>query len=180
MLWRIALVALALQPCFAESVTGILYHESGGQGREPAGNVTLFANGRTYDFDGSALVIRSVRSKSSTCQEPGAMWTMEFSRTRNKRDELLWMNQIHCTGGVDPFIHEAWKLARNHLRQRNGQTCLFVREVVPQKSVRFEAGIDCQLQEGYGLPFEDFELSILVTKSGSKFVVAEVKRSATR
>jgi len=93
------------------TVTGVLYGETGGNGKYPARAIRLAVRGHVYYLEYAAEYVRR-RFPNNTCWEPGAIWTVDIVELR----DLSPVSNPECTGRTDKSVHEAFAFVRDYLK----------------------------------------------------------------
>ena len=109
--------------CRGETVKGVLYHETGGQGANPVRAILFAVRDRVYYLEYSPRYLKP-RISTNACWEPGAIWTVWVTELRDRGE----LTDAECAGVLDTSVHAPFVLIRDYLNSlaKNPGTSLAV------------------------------------------------------
>lgn len=134
-----------------QSIVGVVYSNTIGNGRHAAGSVDLGVDGKVVKLNYAAPLDQHF--SGVVCNEIGAIWTVDVQRF----DNSLYIKSVSCAGQFDKDIHESWALVRDYLsglprsvsrsvalsaRYRSSREFALFREQVNSHELNFYFGSD--------------------------------------
>jgi hypothetical protein len=108
----LAFLALGLLSlCSAESATGVLFGETGGQGANPVRAVKLAVMEHVYYLEYAPRFFRP-KFRTAGCWDIGSVWDVEVTAL----NDLGELTAATCAGDIDPASHAAATLVRQYLK----------------------------------------------------------------
>ncbi|HJT86528.1 MAG TPA: hypothetical protein VJ732_01705 [Bryobacteraceae bacterium] len=101
--------AFCAHPLHGESVVGVVYSNTVGNGVHAAGRVELGIGPNVLKLDYAEPLDQHF--SSAVCKDLGAIWTVEVQRL----DNSLYIRNVTCTGQIDKAVHESWAVVRDYL-----------------------------------------------------------------
>lgn len=102
-LWRslaCGLFTAAIDPCFTQTLTGVVYYENSGPSGKGAGQIDLVVGEKVWQLQYRKLLV--TQFSGSSCEDVGAVWVVDVSFGRGPMDGRI--TRAICTGKVDEQV----------------------------------------------------------------------------
>lgn len=105
-----ALAIMAMMPCSAESVTGVVLTNERGPAGDFSGTLQVDTGERISTLYYDQSLQKDFTNKS--CSDVGAVWVL---KVRLLADGSRYADSATCDGKVNPTAHDAWLVVRRYL-----------------------------------------------------------------